>query len=192
MHWFKDLMFEMDGLKGVNRHSKIADGSRRENSAEHSWHLAMALMALAPRLPGEVNLNHAIRLALAHDVCEIGAGDLCAYSAARSDHSEEERAYLQDLKSRHGDFGGEMLALWQEYEAQTTLESRWVKVVDQLLPFLLNLANNGETWQARGISAADVARHNISIQSIAPDIYEWMMGELDSAVSQGWIEALKD
>lgn len=188
MEQFQSLLMELDGLKSVYRKSYISDGTRNENSAEHSWHLAMALMSLKPLLPKELKINHAIKLALVHDICEIGAGDVCAYTADHVDQSESEEAYLKSLAERHQDLGKDVFDLWFEYESQQTLESHWVKVVDKLLPFLLNLASEGRTWREQEITLNMVIKHNEFIREISPDIHEWMMEELKMAVSKNWLE----
>lgn len=188
MEQFQSLLLELDGLKSVYRKSYISDGTRNENSAEHSWHLAMALMSLKSLLPKKLNIDHAILLALVHDVCEIGAGDVCAYTADHTDKSKKEEAYLKSLAERHQDLGNDVFDLWFEYEAQQTLESHWVKVVDKLLPFLLNLASEGRTWQEQQITSSMVIKHNEFIREISPDIYKWMMAELEIAVSKGWLK----
>ena len=187
MNHLNSLIIELDSLKSVYRKSYLSDGSRTENSAEHSWHLAMTLMALKPHLPETIDLDHALKLALAHDVCEIGAGDLSAYDPNRAHKAQGEQGYLTDLAERHPTFGHEILALWLEYEAQQTAESRWVKVVDKLLPFLLNQATQGRTWHEQKITAPMVRRHNAFIQTIAPEIYQWMMAELEVAINKGWV-----
>ena len=187
MKQLQSLLIELDGLKSVYRKSYLADGSRNENSAEHSWHLAMALMSFKQLLPHEFNLDHAIRLALVHDVCEIGPGDICAYDENRDDKAENEEVYLRSLAERFPEFGSDVLTLWFEYETQETLESQWVKVVDKLMPFLLNLAVEGRTWQERNITATMVRNNNTHVRTMSPEIYDWMLGELERAVNKGWL-----
>jgi len=182
------LLNELDKLKTIYRKSYVGDGSRHENSAEHSWHLALSFMALKHWLPGQLDIDHAILMALLHDVCEIGAGDVCAYDANPS-KAEDEAAYLNQLRTRFPGFGDHTLTLWQEYEAQETLESQWVKVFDKLLPFLLNLANEGRTWREQHISAEQFIRHNAFIHHMAPELYEWMLMEIDQAAAKGWFSS---
>jgi len=188
MKYLQPLLIELDGLKSVYRKSYISDGSRTENSAEHSWHLAMALMSLKPQLPEALNIDHAVKLALVHDICEIGAGDICAYDPNRADKTKDEEAYLISLANRHPNLGNEVLKLWIEYESQLTVESHWVKVVDRLLPFLLNLASEGKTWQEQNVVEPMVRKHNDFIRIISPEIHEWMMGELEIAINKGWLK----
>jgi putative hydrolase of HD superfamily len=187
MEQLQSLLIELDGLKSVYRKSYISDGSRNENSAEHSWHLAMALMSLKSLLPSEIKIDHAIKLALVHDICEIGPGDVCAYDPNRADKAENEEAYLTSLAEQYPAFGTDVLNLWFEYESQQTLESHWVKVVDMLPPFLLNLASEGRTWQEQNITATMVRKHNKFVHTISPEIHEWMMGELENAINKGWL-----
>jgi len=182
------LILELDQLKTVVRKSYIADASRFENSAEHSWHLAMALMSLKPHLPEALDLNKAIQMALVHDICEIGAGDQCAYENANTHIAVDEKQYLVELKDKYPQFGEEALLLWQEYENQTTLESHWVKVVDKLLPFVLNINTQGKTWKEQNISYdMIVAHHEPLIKKYSPSIYAWMMAQLDDAKKDGFI-----
>lgn len=186
MNQSQDLLIELDALKSIYRKSYLSDQSRLENSAEHSWHLAVTFIALAPLLPSELNTNHAIKMALLHDVCEIGAGDQCAYDVTQ-DKAQKEQDYLEILKARHNQFGSEALAFWQEYEAQETAESHWVKVFDKLLPFLLNLSSEGRTWQEQGIYKEQVLEHNAFINEIAPQLYDWMRNEIERASELGWL-----
>lgn len=182
-----ELIIELDKLKSVYRKSYLTDGSRRENSAEHSWHLAMTLWGMASILPKGFDTTRAIQMALCHDVAEIGAGDVCAYHDQTGQH-EREADYLATLKQRFPEMADELISLWQEYEAGETLESQWVRVFDKLLPFILNLQNEGRTWQEQGITEHQVRNHNAFIARLAPDIYTWMMAQLDDAVARGYFE----
>ncbi len=182
----KTLLTELDSLKTVYRKSVISDSSRYENSAEHSWHVAVAFLAFEPFLPDNFNTLHAIKLALTHDICEIGAGDSFVYDSTDGVADREEK-YLKLLACRHPEFGLSVHKMWLEYEAQETIESRWVKVIDKLLPFILNIITEGRTWQERQITSDRVMKNIRQIQSISPVIYEWMMAELKKAIRKGWI-----
>ncbi len=181
------LLIELDKLKSIYRRTELSDLSRRENSAEHSWHLAMALLAMQDMMPPELNLDHAIRIALAHDVCEIGPGDVSIHSPLRAQKAAEEEKYMAEFAGRHQGFALEIEELWQEYEAKETLESRWVEVVDRLLPFLLNLATEGKVWREEGISRSRVLQINSPIEGTAPQIHAWIVAEVDKAVNAGWL-----
>lgn len=185
---FVGIAEELDKLKSVYRKSYLTDGSRNENSAEHSWHLAMAIMAVAPYLPESVDHNKAIQIALCHDICEIGAGDVCAYHETEGKF-DQESAYMSTLAKQFPGFGDSAKALWLEYEQNETEEGRWVKVFDKLLPFILNIANEGRTWQEQNITQSMVLAHNRFIEDLAPDIFKWMKQEISNAVKQGWLAA---
>jgi putative hydrolases of HD superfamily len=187
MKKIKSLLLELDKLKSVYRKSYLADTSRNENSAEHSWHLAMAIMSLKSWMPENINIDHAIKIALVHDICEIGAGDVCAYRENKNKNLKEKN-YLVNLSFNYSNFGKEALHLWEEYENQETIESRWVMVVDKLLPFLLNIATHGKTWNEQNITKEMVLKHNNFIVNEAPVIHKWMLDEIDKAVNEGWLK----
>ena len=183
------LVEELDQLKSVYRRAYLSDQSRHENSAEHSWHMAMTLLILHRAFALEMDIDHAVRMALVHDIAEIGAGDIPVYSTERETIGEAEEAYLLTLAAAHDGFAHEIHALWQEFEQQETIESHWVKVVDRLLPFMLNLATDGQTWRDLNVCRADVERVNQPIARTAPQLYAWMAQELDVAISKGWLRA---
>jgi len=187
------FLMEMDKLKQVNRQSYVGPGrvdgaSRRENSAEHSWHLAIALLSLQQRFDPALNWLHTLKMALVHDICEIGPGDISIFDERRQHKTVRERAYLQTLVENSPHFAGEVLLLWEEYEAQQTLESQWVKIVDRLLPFMMNLNTGGLAWQEQGICRSQVLAINRTTAVQAPEIYSWMLEKIDQAVAQGWLQ----
>ncbi len=139
-------------------------------------------------MPSDLNIDHAIKMALLHDVCEIGAGDISVYDSDRLSKTTEESEYVVEFANRHGRFGYEVASLWKEYEDQISMESKWVKVVDRFLPFLLNLASEGKTWKEQGICRSQVLEVNKSISVISPEIYDWMIGEIENAVQYGWLQ----
>ncbi len=188
MENFQDLMIDLDRLKSVYRRTYLSNHSRNENAAEHSWHIAIALLALKEVMPPEVSLDHAIKLALVHDVCEIGVGDVSVYSPDRTGKGALESEYMSKFASEHTDFGPVVEKLWHEFEEQESPESRWVKVVDRLLPFLINLATEGRTWQEQAIRKTQVIEINRVVADEAPAIYHWMEREIDKAVELGWLQ----
>lgn len=187
MDKIRKLLIELDQLKLIYRRSYISDGSRNENSAEHSWHLAIALLAFEEMLPDGFRLEHALRLALMHDICEIGAGDVSVYDAARVHQPLAEMIYMRQFAENFGHFGAEAAALWQEYEEQNTVESVWVKVLDRLLPFLLNIASDGKNWREQGISKSQVLAVNQIIIEQSPELGQWIIAEIENAVQNGWL-----
>ena len=188
MEKIQSLLLELDKLKSIYRKSYITGEVRYENSAEHSWHLATAILAFADYFPRDFDITEALKIALYHDICEIGADDVCTYFVTQA-RASEEKAYLSSLSAQHPKFGKEAMQHWQEYEDQNSLESKWVKAIDKLLPFMLNIASKGKTWQEQGITKEMVVKHHAFIEKLAPDIYAWMLLELDIAEQNGWFHA---
>jgi putative hydrolase of HD superfamily len=178
---------DIEKLKLVPRQAYVSDLSRRENSAEHSWHLAMALLTLARELDLEIDLSKALVMALIHDTCEIDAGDISVYDTQRRDKEALERACVERLAGYGLRFAAELKQLWLEYEAQQTAESRWVRVLDRLMPFIVNLATRGESWKERGIARSQVLRISEPVRIHAPEIFAWMRREIDLSVEKGWL-----
>lgn len=183
--------FLMDAgrLKLVERKAYVSDGSRRENSAEHSWHLALGLLILARELDIQIDLPRALKMAIVHDVCEIDAGDTPAYGLERPDQHDAERKCVDRLAGYGLAFGGELRELWLEYEAQETRESRWVKVLDRVMPFIVNIACEGKNWQDQSISRSQLLQVSEPVRQHAPEIFAWMVGVANECVRKGWLRA---
>ena len=184
-----NFFMELDKLKSVYRRVYLTDSSRTENSAEHSWHLAMAIMSLHSELKLEIDLLKSIKMALVHDVCEIGPGDISVFDANRANKQKDEREYINQLVlSFPLLITTEISLLWEEYEAQETPESLWVKVVDRIIPFIMNITTQGKSWIEQGIAKSQVLKINIPVKDEAPEIYQWMLIKIDMAVEQGWLK----
>jgi RimJ/RimL family protein N-acetyltransferase/5'-deoxynucleotidase YfbR-like HD superfamily hydrolase len=183
------FLLEIDKLKGVQRRSYVTGGLRRENSAEHSWHVAIAAWLLSRRAAVSVNLEHLLKLSLAHDLGEIDAGDVSVYAASRSERTSDEAAGFERLRQFAPALLDELPALFLEYEAQLTAESHWVKVADRILPFLHNLASAGRTWREQNIERAQVLKVNEPIARTDPALFGWLEAEAERAVAKGWLRA---
>jgi len=150
------FLAEIDALKSVVRQSPLADGSRRENSAEHSWHLAMFALVLAD--DEAVDTGHVIKLLLVHDIVEIDAGDAPIHGDHDSQDIEaREKAAAQRLFGLlPEDQAAKLSSLWHEFEAAKTPEARFAKALDRLQPLLLNTLTGGGTWTENHISESQV------------------------------------
>ena len=148
----------LDALKSVIRRNYLADGSRQENTAEHSWHVAMAAWICADQVDEPIDVNRAVRMLLLHDVVEIEAGDTYVYDVeGRRDQEQRERAAAERLFGLLPEVQAhEFLALWNEYEARQTPEARYAKAIDSLLPLLQTTANGGAFWSEHGITREQV------------------------------------
>lgn len=179
---------ELDRLKGVERRTWRLDGSRRENSAEHSWHLAVLALALAAYAPPGARIDHAVRLCLVHDLVEIDAGDTFAFAGAAEqvDRVARERAAADRLFGLLPD-GAAMRALWEEFEAGETPTARYVVALDRLAPLLLNLHGAGGTWREYGVARQAVLRRMAPIEHGAPALWPVVLAGVTRAVAEGWV-----
>lgn len=144
-----DFLLEIDRLKQVLRASPIADGSRPENSAEHSWHLAMFALVLAEQAGPEVSIDRVIRMLLIHDIVEIDAGDVPIHAAGAGGTDQavaEARAADRLFGMLPAAQGAALRALWEEFEAGETPDARFAKALDRCQPPLMNLAAGGGSW----------------------------------------------
>lgn len=181
------FLIDAERLKLVPRRACVSDLSRKENSAEHSWHLALGLLVLARELELDIDVPKALVMAIIHDICEIDAGDTPAYGPARSDQHEAELRCIERLAGYGLEFGGELRQLWLEYEAQETRESRWVRVLDRLMPFIVNLAAQGHNWREQSVSRSQVLKISEPVRVHAPEIFTWMQERIEDCVRKGWL-----
>ena len=183
------FLLQFDGLKSVNRRTYINGGERVENSAEHSWHLAVACWAFAELFQDDFDVLKLIKLALVHDLGEIDAGDTFLYSTKRNNAHVEEQKCVERIASHPGNSIGNLVKLWKEQEKGDSKEARLLKVIDRLLPFLHNIHSKGRAWQDNGIRKAQVLKMHQFIEHENPEIYKWFISKVEHAVEQGWLNA---
>ena len=150
---------EIGRLKGVLRQTVLAGLGRRENSAEHSWHLAMMAIALAEHAPPGTDLGRVIAMVLLHDLAEIDAGDLFAYADPEQQRRQEaaERAAADRIFAiLPADQGRALRELWDEFNERASGDAKFARALDRLQPMLENLAVGGGTWLRHGITADQV------------------------------------
>lgn len=183
------FLIEADKLRRVERQTFIGDGSRHENSAEHSWHLSLALLLFSDAASAtQVNLERAVQLALVHDLVEIHAGDTFVY-AEQGDRVERERAAATKLFGMLDvEQNAEFRALWEEYEAKQTPEARFVAAFDRLCPMLLNFATGGRSWITHGVTVAQVRERVLPDLESVPELYLWVSEMLEEAVELGFLK----
>ncbi len=158
----KELEFikEIDLLKNIERQTSPFFGGRKENSAEHSWHLATAVFVLKDLASEKLNLEKALSLALFHDIVEIDGGDTFVYSDLTKKSNEEE-ACLKRLTSLLPSITAEEIqSLWHEYENRTSYESKFVNAIDRFLPMYANYLTKGYSWKKHGIKKDQVIERN--------------------------------
>ena len=182
------FLMEIDKLKLIERRSYIAGAARRENSAEHSWHVAIAAWLLARQAGAEVDQHRLLQLALAHDLGEIDARDVPVYAvAARKDRTSAEAACVERLRQFAPELLAELPELWLEYEEQRTIESQWVKVADRVLPFLHNFASEGKLWREQDVRRRQALGVQQAVARTHPSLYAWIEARASEAVARGWL-----
>ncbi|MGP4971456.1 HD domain-containing protein [Psychrobacter aquimaris] len=181
------FLLELDALKRVNRRSYVTDTDRRENSAEHSWHLAMACWSIAELFELDVNHEQLLKMALVHDLGEIDAGDTFLFASSRSMAHIEERAGIARLRAERGNGIAALSEVWEEQETGSSKESQLLRVVDRLLPFLLNLNTEGKTWVESQVTRSQVAGALAFIKHSFPPIHNWLSHNIEYATQQGWL-----
>ena len=181
------FLTDVERLKLVKRKAYVSDLSRRENSAERSWHLAFGLLAIAQELNLKIDLHKALVMALIHDICEIDAGDTPAFGPQRPDQHEAELRCIERLAGYDLKFAPSIRELWLEYEVQESVESRWVKVLDRVMPFIIHFSNDGLAWKEQSVSRSRLKKVCEPVRVHAPEIYEWMQGKIEEAVRAGWL-----
>lgn len=171
------FLLEADRLKTITRATRLTDDSRAENSAEHSWHLALFAMTLAEHAPTGVDRLRVIQMLILHDLVEIDAGDAPVF--AQIDHAAlahaEARAADRIFGLLPADQTAAFRALWDEFEANETPDARFAKSLDRFQPPNLNLANGGGSWETFGVSEA-VVREKVGrkIARGAPALWAWL------------------
>ncbi|GAA1534932.1 HD domain-containing protein [Nocardioides humi] len=180
---------EADKLKTVLRASPLAAAERRENDAEHSWHLALMVILLAEYADEPIDVGHAMRLVVIHDLVEIYAGDSPVFvPGADGDQQEREAAAADRLFGLlPPDQAGEMRALWDEFEAGLTPEARFGKAMDRLEPMLLNWLAGGGTWGMPGASEAAVRAREAGVVAASTSLGDVAGLLVDEGLRRGWI-----
>lgn len=180
---------EVDKLKSVLRQTYLMDGSRSENSAEHSWHLALMAIVLSEHAAEEIDLSKVLKMLLVHDIVEIDAGDTFCYDdEAHVDKEEREEAAADRIFNLlPADLATDLRALWDEFESRGTPESRFATAMDRLQPMLHNFATEGGSWQEHQITRRRVEERNQVIEQGAPELWAHAREMLDEAERAGWI-----
>jgi putative hydrolase of HD superfamily len=184
------FVLEADRLKSVARQSRITDGSRHENSAEHSWHLAVMALALAGHAPPGTDLARVMAMLVVHDMVEIDAGDLFVYAdnEAQARQGEAERAAADRIFAILPDAqAAAVRALWDEFETRRTQEARFARALDRLQPMLLNMQTGGGTWVAHGITADRVLANVALIEDGSASLGRYARAMIATAVAQGFL-----
>ncbi|HEY6308931.1 MAG TPA: HD domain-containing protein [Candidatus Angelobacter sp.] len=192
MQQIVDFILELEKLKRVTRKVRPLGLDRYENSAEHSWQLAMLALSLAPYAGPSIDMNRVTRMLLVHDVGEIDTGDTMVFT--EGGWEERKAAELAAVTRIFGilpdNQGGRFLELWREFECGETAEALFAHAVDRAMPVLLNLNNNGQSWRENDISYERVVRRVAPpIKAGCPALWNYLEGRLEEARGRGFFGA---
>ncbi|ERB63957.1 HD domain-containing protein [Vibrio coralliilyticus OCN008] len=186
------LLMELDQLKSVLRRTRVksADG-RLENSAEHSWHVALMAILMEEHANEPVDIARVVKMLLLHDIVEIDAGDTFVYDVAASAVQEEkELAAAQRLFAMlPEEQGKELLELWLEFERAESADAKFGKALDRIIPMLLNYHNNGQSWQEHGVTREQALTVNRKIEYGSRALWDKAQQVIEEATQKGWLKA---
>ncbi|MEB3212073.1 MAG: HD domain-containing protein [Leptolyngbyaceae bacterium] len=183
------FIIEIDKLKSILRQTLLMDGSRRENSAEHSWHIALMAVLLAEYAPEPVDVLRVMQMLLIHDIVEVDAGDTFCYDAeGHQDKAEREAAAAKRLFGLlPTDQRDTFHRLWHEFEDGETVEAQFAAALDRMQPFLHNQQTQGGTWRLHGIRRSQVIDRMMPIKQGMPDVWSWIETAIDECVEAGYL-----
>lgn len=188
------FLIEIDRLKHVLRRTYLPGSDRRENTAEHSWHLAVAALALSEHANQPVDLSRVLRMVLIHDIVEIDAGDTFLYDpvAAAGKAEREERAAERLFGLLPPDQAADFQALWHEFEARATPEARFAAALDRFMPVLHNYLTQGRPWRQHGVSGEQVLDATAGkIASGSAALAELGRALVNDAMVQGYFDPIR-
>lgn len=182
-----EFIVEIDKLKAVVRRSYLAGVDRRENSAEHSWHLAMMALVLSEYVDEDVDVLRVIKMVLIHDIVEIDAGDSFVYDGEQMTGKEEREQAAADrlFGLLPADQAQQFRALWEEFEARETPDARFAAALDRLMPLLHSYYTEARSWREHGVTHEQVVWRNSPIQSGSERLWQLAKTIIDEAVERG-------
>ncbi len=184
------FLVEIDRMKNVMRQTLLADSSRRESDAEHSFSLAMFAMLLAEHAEEEIDISRVIRMVLVHDLIEIYAGDTFCYDQKGNEDKEarEKEAADKLYAMLPEDQAAEYRALWEEFDRMDTPDSRYAAALDRIQPMLNNYLTNGHTWKLGNVTSEQVYKRMEPIRNGLPKawpIVEWI---INTSIEKGFLQ----
>jgi putative hydrolase of HD superfamily len=185
------FILELDRLKSVYRRTYVqSDNNRKENSAEHSWHISMVANVLHEYAHEPVDISRVINMLLIHDIVEIDAGDTFAFAHQSELDGQEDK----EIAAAERLFGLlpeiqflPMKALWLEFEKAESSDARFAKAIDRIHPLLQNMANNGGSWAEHKINKQQVLKRNQYLKGLTPKLWLYACEQIDLAVKNGWL-----
>jgi putative hydrolase of HD superfamily len=183
------FLLEADKLKSILRRTPLIDNSRQENSAEHTWHLMLAATVLHEHVPMPFDLLRVLQLLVVHDLVEIDAGDTFAYDVAAqsSKPAREAAAAARIFGLLPADQAASFRLLWEEFEAQETIEARYANALDRIQPLLQNASSGGGSWRAHDVTRAQVLARMAPIERTMPALWPAVLEIVDAFTASGML-----
>lgn len=180
---------EVDKMTGISRRTMLVDKSRRENDAEHSWHIALMVMLFKDYAPEGADICRAVQMCVVHDLVEIYAGDTFAYDPnANQDKEEREKLAADKLFAQIPEhLAKDFRTLWEEFDGMETPTSKYAAAMDRLQPLLHNTLTDGHTWKEGHPSVEMVNRRMAPALEAIPQIRDWYEKNIQRALDKGWL-----
>jgi putative hydrolases of HD superfamily len=188
LHSALQFILECDKLKAIERRSRPVGMARRENSAEHSWSLALMAMTLAPAVDPTLDLLRIMKMLVLHDIVEIDAGDTFCYADQTGKAEREQAAADRIFGMLPAERAAEFMALWQEFEATTTPEASFANALDRMMPIIQNHANQGASWQENDVRAEQVLARAEFVRAPYPALMAHIEAVVASAREAAWLK----
>ena len=170
-----DFIKEIDKEKFIQRQTKLSDGVRRENDAEHAWHMAIMTVLLSEYANEKIDVLRTVTMLLIHDIVEIDAGDTYAYDeeGQKTQHERESRAADRIYSLLPEDQKKKLRDIWEEFEEAKTPEAKFAHTMDNLQPAMLNTVNGGVAWKERGIAMSQIMKRNAHTVEGSQDLWDY-------------------
>lgn len=184
------FIVEVDKIKNIMRRTLLIDGSRRENDAEHSWHLAIMAMLLTEYADDKnFTLDKVLKMVIVHDLVEIYAGDTFAFDVKGNLEKEDKEKQAADklFGQLPSNQGKQFRKLWEEFDEAKTPEARYAAALDRLQPFIHNLCTEGHTWVLGKVTKEQVYKRSGLAMEVLPALKPWMEEQINDAIKKGWI-----
>lgn len=180
---------EIDKMTSISRRTLLIDKSRRENDAEHSWHIAVMAILFKDYAPEGCDISKAVQMCIVHDLIEIYAGDTFAYDpTANLDKAEREANAADKLFSELPDnLGKEIRQLWEEFDSMKSPTAKYAAAMDRIQPFLHNTLTNGHTWKEGHPSVSMVNKRIGPALEIIPELKDWYEKNIKRATENKWL-----
>lgn len=180
---------EIDKMTSVLRRTMLIDKSRRENDAEHSWHIAVMAILFEKFAPTGTDISRAVKMCVVHDLVEIYAGDTFAYDINGNKSKAEREAKAADklFGMLPEDVGKEIRLLWEEFDRMETLDAKYAACMDRIQPYLHNTLTDGHTWVEGKVSKTQVLERSGVIEETLPEVWDWVLKNVENGVKNGWI-----